>query len=352
MTVAWLPPGKQTFVDENGEPLAGGFVHHYIPGTDTRKDTWQDYDQNALNTNPIVLDERGQCMIWGSGSYRQVLEDVDSNEIWDRNTRVGEQPNILSGGSIYGMTIANNQANPYTAIDVAVGQCRDSTNTADIVFETPITKTITAVWLAGTGNGMRDAATALAAEQSYHMFAIMDPDLGLVDVLCSESATAPNLPNGYTLFRRIGSLPVLGGDVIPPTGTNIPLFQQWGDQFLLSLPNNEWTAQTGSAAALLRAFFVPLGIKVQALFYGQITLSPVAAATFLRVTDPDLGVPPAFGLGSQFGQLVLAADSTYLRGVFQETTNTSAQVYVQTNDATAIWALKTRGWIDTRGMFG
>src|SRR5262245_56510264 len=99
---AWVPPGKQTFVGIDGAPLAGGFLHHYVPGGSVRKDTWQDYEQVTLNTNPIELDERGQCMVFGNGAYRQVLEDVDGNEIWDRNTTVGPNPTILSAGAIFG----------------------------------------------------------------------------------------------------------------------------------------------------------------------------------------------------------------------------------------------------------
>src|SRR6185369_9225501 len=116
---SWLPPGKQTFVDLNGVPLVDGFVHHYIPGTSTRKDTWQNYDENTLNTNPIVLDERGQCMIFGNGSYRQVLQDADGNEIWDRNTTVGPIEVVLAAGSLFGLTLGNNTGTPNTVIDIA-----------------------------------------------------------------------------------------------------------------------------------------------------------------------------------------------------------------------------------------
>lgn len=86
MTAFWVPPGKQTFVDADGKPLVGGFVYHYVPATSTLKDTWQDPDQMSLNTNPIVLDARGQADIWGIGMYRQVLQDADGNEIWNRDT--------------------------------------------------------------------------------------------------------------------------------------------------------------------------------------------------------------------------------------------------------------------------
>lgn len=85
----WVAPAKQTFVDTNGIPIVGGLVWHYEPGTDTLKDTYEDEGALALNTNPVVLDGRGQAAIWGGGLYRQRLTDAEGNPIWDRVTGVG-----------------------------------------------------------------------------------------------------------------------------------------------------------------------------------------------------------------------------------------------------------------------
>lgn len=70
-----LPNGKTQFIDQNGKPLANGAVTFYSPGTTTKKDTYQDAAMTQPNTNPIILDSRGQATIWGGGSYRQVVAD-------------------------------------------------------------------------------------------------------------------------------------------------------------------------------------------------------------------------------------------------------------------------------------
>lgn len=75
--------GKQSFSDANGRPLIGGKVYFFAPGTDTPKDTWQDYAQTVLNTNPVILDARGEASIYGGSAYRQVLRDSSGNLIWD-----------------------------------------------------------------------------------------------------------------------------------------------------------------------------------------------------------------------------------------------------------------------------
>lgn len=79
-----IPNGEQRFVDNNGRPLIGGRVYYYVPNTSTLKDTWQDESMTILNTNPIVLDARGECTAWGYGSYRQVVRDDKGNLIWDK----------------------------------------------------------------------------------------------------------------------------------------------------------------------------------------------------------------------------------------------------------------------------
>lgn len=97
MTAALLPSGKLQFEDINGAPLVGGKVFFYFPNTFTPKDTWQDASQSILNTNPVILDSRGQAVIWGSGAYRQILKDADDNQIWDQ---VAALPTLDSVGAM------------------------------------------------------------------------------------------------------------------------------------------------------------------------------------------------------------------------------------------------------------
>lgn len=83
MAATLLANARQQFIDINGNPLVGGFVYFYVVGTLIPQDTWQDSAQTLLNTNPVVLDSRGQATIYGSGTYRQVLQDSRGNTIWD-----------------------------------------------------------------------------------------------------------------------------------------------------------------------------------------------------------------------------------------------------------------------------
>jgi hypothetical protein len=89
-----LLPGKAQFLDSDGKPLAGGSVTFYIPGTSTLKATFQDAAATIQNTNPIILDAAGEAVIYGSGGYRQVLQDSAGNQIWDQLT---SEANTLTG---------------------------------------------------------------------------------------------------------------------------------------------------------------------------------------------------------------------------------------------------------------
>jgi hypothetical protein len=79
-----LPSAELQFCDANGHPYAGGTLELWVPGTTTPKDSWQDQAGTVLNTNPIVLDSAGRCVIWGDGDYRTVLSDANGILIWDQ----------------------------------------------------------------------------------------------------------------------------------------------------------------------------------------------------------------------------------------------------------------------------
>ena len=79
----WYPnPIFQAF-DDNGNPLNGGKLHTYINQTTTPKTTYSDADLSTPNTNPIILDSRGECgPIFGFGFYKFVLKDETDVTIW------------------------------------------------------------------------------------------------------------------------------------------------------------------------------------------------------------------------------------------------------------------------------
>lgn len=90
--------------------LAGGAVGMYIPGTLTTKQTFKDAAQTMLNTNPVQLDLNGCSLMYGTGTYRQILFDRLGNKVWDQPTTVFAPNPVyagLAGGTASAITVTD-----------------------------------------------------------------------------------------------------------------------------------------------------------------------------------------------------------------------------------------------------
>lgn len=83
MTAVLSPLPVQKFFDNNGAPLAFGFLYTYAAGTTTPQASYIDSTQTTQNTNPIVLNARGECALWLNPalSYKLLLTDAIGNQI-------------------------------------------------------------------------------------------------------------------------------------------------------------------------------------------------------------------------------------------------------------------------------
>lgn len=112
-----LPEGKQSFTGSDGLPLVGGKLYTYDAGTTTPRPTYSDAAGTTPNTNPVILDSRGEATIFWSGSYKVVLKDAADNTIWSQDN-VTDQVGILStssGSSLVGFLQSGVGAVPRTA---------------------------------------------------------------------------------------------------------------------------------------------------------------------------------------------------------------------------------------------
>ena len=77
------PTPKTAFVNAAGEPLVGGKLYTYIAGTTTLQATYTDSTAATANTNPVILDSRGEANVWlGGAIYKFVLKDASDALIW------------------------------------------------------------------------------------------------------------------------------------------------------------------------------------------------------------------------------------------------------------------------------
>jgi len=108
MTSIATPP-KLQFFDANGNPLAGGKLYSYAAGTTTPLATYTDYGGGTANSNPVILDSRGEANVWfGTGQYKLKLTDADDVEVYTVDNLNGPDAATLavlaasSGSSLIG----------------------------------------------------------------------------------------------------------------------------------------------------------------------------------------------------------------------------------------------------------
>jgi microcystin-dependent protein len=106
------PTAKAQFIDAAGIPLAGGFLYTYVAGTTTPQATYTDSAASTPNSNPIVLDSRGEANIWLTGaSYKFKLTDANGTEIWTVDN-IAPPSTAVSPVFTTNVTIADNSPGP------------------------------------------------------------------------------------------------------------------------------------------------------------------------------------------------------------------------------------------------
>jgi hypothetical protein len=109
------PTPKLQFLDANGNPLVNGLLYTYASGTTTPLATYTNQLETTANTNPIVLDARGEASVFllAGFSYRFVLQNSSGVTQYTTDpfnafgTMAGQNSTSVSitGGVISGVTI-------------------------------------------------------------------------------------------------------------------------------------------------------------------------------------------------------------------------------------------------------
>ena len=84
--------------DANGDPLSGGKVYFYEAGTSTLKTTYADIDGDTVNSNPVILDSRGEADIFLSpGAYKILVTDSSDVPIFTRDDYYVDAEVVMGG---------------------------------------------------------------------------------------------------------------------------------------------------------------------------------------------------------------------------------------------------------------
>ena len=114
-TTSLSPTPKLQFFDLNGAPLSGGLLYTYAAGTTTPLASYTDSTGLIANTNPIVLDSRGEANVWlGAAIYKFALYTSVGVLIWTVDNINGSTFGVDAVGD--GTTLAFSVVNGFTAI--------------------------------------------------------------------------------------------------------------------------------------------------------------------------------------------------------------------------------------------
>lgn len=100
------PSPKMQFFDANGNPLVGGKLYTYAAGTTTPLATYTDSTGGTPNTNPVILNARGEASVWlGSSPYYMELKDSTDALIWTADNISSFSSFIQSGSGAVSRTV-------------------------------------------------------------------------------------------------------------------------------------------------------------------------------------------------------------------------------------------------------
>ncbi|QXH48979.1 tail fiber protein [Pseudomonas xanthosomatis] len=244
---------------------------------------------------------------------------------------------------LHGLGLSVNAVSPTTAIDVAPGIARGAGNPVEL--NSAITGVLQAVgnWTPGAGGNKLDTGVR-TANSWYNVFMIQQITDGQADLLFSLSASAPMLPAGYGVVRRIASIATNEANEIIP-------FINVGRRFLFQSPIKDGAgSMAGGDSTRTLTLSVPRGKRV--LVHLHVGFTGSASTVYLRPTDANVAsikwvtannaaALAAWGVG----QSLNTSDVDFGAFSFDVVSDASGAVEMQLNNASAgFYSISTLGY--------
>ena len=237
VTTVLTPNAKQQFFDNNGRPAVGGKLFTYIAGTTTKQSTYVDSGGVSLNSNPIILDYRGECNFWVPPNvrYKYVLApstdtDPPTNPIWTVDNVVSSQLITLYGGIDTGVVnayVLNFTANFTSYTDgIVIYWIPGNTNTSASTINVNGLGLVSIVNQDGTALKSSQLVANQVATIMYSGGVFLLISSGIAPSVVSGNFTPTwtgfggSPPTGKIFYQKISGLVILQCDAIGMTGVS------------------------------------------------------------------------------------------------------------------------------------
>ena len=294
-----------------------------------------------LSTTPkIMAIDVDPNMITGQTEKTSDIDSNDSFLIVDQTTGLlryarGSRVAALPAKYIGGLAVTVNIADAANDIDIAPGECRDDSNSANMELTTTLTKRLDAAWAAGTNQGGRD--TGAIANQFWHVYLIRNPTTGVCDALLTIAYATPTMPSGFTQKRRVGSVWRNPSSVFEPF-TRIADYVQWNTP-VVNHANANVASLNGTTYVNVTS---PPGQKISTYIYLACYANNGAEFFGVRSLDP--------GGQTHYNFVTPAANQQGMLNYFVTADETSRAWFfcAGTAGGTTTFTMSTYGYIDPR----
>lgn len=222
MAVALTPNPKFQAFDSNGEPLVGGKLFSFVSGTSTPLATYTDSSGITSNSNPTLLDARGEASVWllaGSAYRLQLTDSTEAVTYWTMDGIVATTTDpemtvatrhatvtVLSAGDVNTAWLQDIDSDYSFHSLIPDGWQQDSTLTLKLMRHPPV----------GTGGVVKMEANAYRMRPGTAILPLLEhlpadftpAGANMIDLLSVAVPGTALLPGDAILWRitRLGSL--------------------------------------------------------------------------------------------------------------------------------------------------
>jgi hypothetical protein len=215
--IATIP--KFQFSNATGTPLANGTLTVYLAGTTTLTNTWQDYALTSLNTNPVILDSRGECVLWldSATNYKFVLKNSSGVVQWtlDNVSGAASAPSLTAAFASFSASLASSSGSSQ------VGFLQSGTGAITRTLESKERDAVSVKDFGAVGDGIANDTSAIQLALNSAKFVYIPAGTYLLTASLNVQSNTTIIGQGASSILKAGANLVYGLSAINVSNINI-----------------------------------------------------------------------------------------------------------------------------------